>query len=1226
LSRAAALLLGAFLLPAAPSPVPAPARAEEGAPALPKHAEAVVVLEGSPTAKDARVAAARVQGPGPFDPDAVLAGGGVAPGEGGRASVPVPAGEGRVLLAAVAPGYAPAIAWATADGEPALLSLLRSAPLDVLVESTPAAELVAEAADAKPVEGAAIEVRPAAGYEEPGAPPLVRRAKTGPDGRARVPDLGRGPFYEVEARAPGFAPGRASQVIPGGTVLRVGLVPAARVVGRVIRVPGGGPVAGARVRGGGVAAATGSDGGFALEDLEPGAVAVEAGKEGMIALDLPVVRVEGGKTATVPDLRLAVLGSVKVIVQGPDGAPVVEVPVRLLPPDGVAALPGGPAAGVTGKDGSVLLSPVVPAAGHRLVIEPPDRFAPRVTDAFAVLPAEAVDLGVQRLDPGGKLAGEVAGPDGVPVPGATLVLFDGEADPLRVAADPAAGGPLRREVEAGADGKFRLERVPQGSRSLLARAPGRLPAASTRIAVAAGREEPPIRLVLRPGAAVTGTLRGPDGAPLRDALLVAIAPLAGTEIGRARSGPGGAFRLEGLPPGACAIRVLLPEEVFPDPLRPLFPALAPSDGLEVRLPSNRTLEGVVVDPSGGPVRGQVVVARFLSVGVPGGPAAALERAKEVERILLGGDGVFATRALPEGRYRVRAESPDGRVASADVEVTADPAPRLTLTLAQGSTVRGRVVTGPAVRNLREVSIRLLLGGRAEASVPAAAVEEAGGFTLPGVPPGEHDLVVSLPGLAPVVLHHLLVPPEGGVVDVGDVLLGQGALLRVRVYSESRAPLADAAVAVSDAAGIRREERTNAAGLALFGGLAAGVHGLEVRVPAGAVLTRPVDVPGDGEIEEVVDLGLDPPGTVQVRREGLPVPGAVVRVLDALRGNGPYAAASEVAADDRGFARLPALPEGPVLVEVTPPGEPPVRLSLTVRNRRLDVVLPADGIDGEVAAAADGRPVPGAVLRAWPADPGEGGAAEVLLARGAGAAADGKGRFRFPSLPPGSWVIEAAARGFGTTRVGGVRVLRGGGSVPVRILLEAAGRLRGTVFDPAGRPVPGAVIEVTDPWTGDLVPGGRRSADSAGTYELGGLAPGTIVVTGRAGGLGASPPEVASLGAGESRSLDLHLVAGGTLEVRVVGPGGRPVADAAVEVRDFFGVVVPPPEAPGGPVDPLFGEGRTGPDGILRIPGLRAGVYLVRARREGLEAEVRVRVDTRGGARAALALVSGDVPK
>jgi len=139
------------------------------------------------------------------------------------------------------------------------------------------------------------------------------------------------------------------------------------------------------------------------------------------------------------------------------------------------------------------------------------------------------------------------------------------------------------------------------------------------------------------------------------------------------------------------------------------------------------------------------------------------------------------------------------------------------------------------------------------------------------------------------------------------------------------------------------------------------------------------------------------------------------------------------------------------------------------------------------------------------------------------------------------------------------------------------------------------------------------------YDFDGLAPGVVLLTARAGGLGASPPEFLNLAPGEERALDLALWPGGTLEVRVVGAGGVPVPDAAVEVRDFFGTPVPPPAASGGVEAPLVGEGRTGPDGVLRVPGLRAGVYVVRALLGESEGEVRVRVDARYGARTTVVL-------
>jgi len=1163
----------------------------------------------------ARAAATRVEGGGPFDPSSILAAGSPVAVEDGTARVPVPPGPGRVLVAAAAPGYAPGLAFAPKDGGPASVALRRGAPATIRVHAALRGEGLEGIRAGASVPGALVSLVPGRGFEEEGLPPQVRRAVTGEDGAARIEDLAVGPFFDLEASAPGFSTGKETFVLAGGTEVRVLLEPAGRITGRVIRIPGGGPAAEVQVRAGGTEATTAQDGTFLLEGLPPGVFAVEVTAAGMLPLDRPAVRVDPGATAAVPDLRLAAPGSARIRIGDGGGKPLPGIPVRLLPAEGTPGADAPPAPGTTGSDGAVLLAPLWPGAGHRILVEAPDPFAPRVTESFAALPGEAVDLGALRLDGGGVLRGTVLGPDGAPVPDAALEVFDGEADPLRALADHAAGGPLRRTAALSADGAFEIRRVPAGLRSLLARAPGRRPAWRTRIEVAAGGEVKDLALVLPPGALVAGTLLGEDGLPAVDALVVALAPPLDAEAGRARTGPNGAFRIEGLPAGLLCLRVTLPGESFPDPLRPLFEVVAPSEGNELRIPLCRVLEGTVLDPTGGPPRGAVAVGR-LEPGPAGGPL--VEVVREVERVPFGPDGAFATRPLPAGRYRLRAESPDGRLAVADAEVGAGAPPRATLVLAVGSAVRGRIVTGPVVRDLRQVSIRLLLGGRAETAAAPAAVEEGGGFTVNGVPPGEHDLVASLPGLAPVVLRNILVPPEGGVVDVGDLLLGRGTTLRLRVQGETRAPLPGVAAAVVDGGGLRREETTGTSGLALFIGLAPGPHLLEARLPSGILLRRPVEVPDTGEFEEVLDLGETRPGTATVRRGGGPVPGAAVRIYDAARGAGAFAGSSEAVADERGVARIPGLPDGRVLVEVTPPGEPPVRLPLSVRAGCLDVDLPTDGIEGRVVALDSGRPVPGARVLVFSCEVEADDVAEVLRTRGVGATADADGHFTFPSIARGRWRLEASARGFGTTAFD--MPLSLGGVARVELALPRAGRARGTVRDPSGRPVPGALVETTDPGTGDLLPGGRRTADAAGIFDLDGIAPGPVVLTARAGGIGASPPEHLSFAPGEIRALDLWLVPGGTLEVAVVGPGGLPVPDAAVEVRDFFGRPVPLPEEGGGAGAPLRGEGRTGPGGLLRVPGLRAGIYQVRAWKGGLSGEARARVDPRYGARTAVALL------
>ncbi|MCK6481279.1 MAG: hypothetical protein L6R43_14405, partial [Planctomycetes bacterium] len=103
---------------------------------------------------------------------------------------------------------------------------------------------------------------------------------------------------------------------------------------------------------------------------------------------------------------------------------------------------GPPAEARSDASGAARLAPLGPGAGHRVLVLPPEPLAPRVSGAFAVLPGEVIDLGLLLLDRGGVLSGTVLGPDGLPLPEAAVTLFEGEEDPLRVAADPAAGGPL----------------------------------------------------------------------------------------------------------------------------------------------------------------------------------------------------------------------------------------------------------------------------------------------------------------------------------------------------------------------------------------------------------------------------------------------------------------------------------------------------------------------------------------------------------------------------------------------------------------------------------------------------------------------------------------------------------------------------------------------------------------------------------------------------------------
>jgi hypothetical protein len=612
------------------------------------------------------------------------------------------------------------------------------------------------------------------------------------------------------------------------------------------------------------------------------------------------------------------------------------------------------------------------------------------------------------------------------------------------------------------------------------------------------------------------------------------------------------------------------------------------------------VRGVLRDPEGGVPTGRLVLLRFR----PGsGVGPVLDRFEEIARMRLV-EPSFETLPLPVGRYRLRAEADDGRVAAVDVNVTDAKTPPVVLSLDSGVSVRGRVVAGAGVRSIADAEVRLMVAGRSEAVVPQVNVDRTGVFTLRGVPPGEHDLVALVPGHAPVVLRNVSVAEDGGIVDVGDLVVERGTSLRVRVLNEERRPSPDVSVLVVDDAGLQREETTGSSGVALFGGLRGGAHVIEVRLAGGARYRRPVDLPGDGEVDEEFDFGLGTPGEVRIRRGSGPVPGAAVRVLDSTRGSGGYAASVEVRTDDHGAATVPSLPEGPVLLEVTPPGEPSVRLSAIVMERFVEVDLPTDGIAGEVRSDEKGEPVPGARIHAYPEESDDAGAVEAALhSQGVSTVSNRMGRFEFPSLPEGRWTLVVEASGRGTVEVESVAVIVGGGPTRIRVLLPLSGS------------------EATDPNTGVLVPGGRLVAGAGGRYHLDGLAPGAYVLTARAGAVGASAPRAVTLAPGESVNEDLHLLPGGTLVITTVGLRAAPVSDAVIEVEDALGSPVPLPDPDVHAGSPMLRPGRTGPGGVLRVPGLRSGVYVVRAWKPGLEpAEVRVRIMGTAGGRAVLTLL------
>ncbi len=414
-----------------------------------------------------------------------------------------------------------------------------------------------------------------------------------------------------------------------------------------------------------------------------------------------------------------------------------------------------------------------------------------------------------------------------------------------------------------------------------------------------------------------------------------------------------------------------------------------------------------------------------------------------------------------------------------------------------------------------------------------------------------------------------------------------------------------------------------ASLLLTGGGApapGGPHDLRWRpLPSAGEAAGPatgVSAPGASSPSEPIALpAASLPADLLVRvldeAAGTPVPGARVEAEDA---NGVWSGR----ADGGGEVRFRGLEGGGVQVRVLLDGalvgvsgtrvSPDALATLEVR------VAPAVRVTGRVTSAADGGPVEGATVaveirnhdRRFPPPPAQSGA---------------DGSYSLPAGKGKDWVaVAATAPGF--VRGTAYRPLpwEAGTSLTLDFRLDPAVAVSGTVRDPAGSPVAGAVV-VAEPAGRDHAPpdpGTLRFADPAdrplaavtgpdGAYRLDGLLPGgAFRILARKDGFAPSKEgnEVLLPGGG-SLALDLTLQRSGEIFAAWSGGEGRGPVLATVRVRDASGATVA--ESSG--------------QGTCRIPGIAPGpcTVIVASEENG---SARGAVEVRAGETVKVDLVLG----
>jgi protocatechuate 3,4-dioxygenase beta subunit len=401
------------------------------------------------------------------------------------------------------------------------------------------------------------------------------------EGRFRVPLLALGKIG-LAVRARGFVPASVDGLTlnPGKGVADLGTVSleaAARLAGRVVD-PSERPVAEAEVHlegrpgGAGPAAVTGAAGQFSLDGLRAGEIlSLRVFRKGYAAVNLDPITLPAKEPVTVV-LRPAARVSGTVVNE--DGAPVSGASLLLTDGNRVAG------AATSDAGGRFAIEGVEPATLALTALAP--GFLPSVrSDLDVPQGGELAGLEV-ILERGAALEGTVTAPSGEPAPGARITVTESGAS-------GSFAGLGLSQAAADEDGRYRLEGVAEGERSIRVEWNG-LPPAARSVEVRAGTNR--LDIQLEGGAAVSGRVVTSSGEPVEAAEL-RLSPLeeTGGAPPSAISAPDGSFRFAAVSPGRYRLHGARPG--YAGPPRDVEVAGDPISDLELRLDRGGALSGKV---------------------------------------------------------------------------------------------------------------------------------------------------------------------------------------------------------------------------------------------------------------------------------------------------------------------------------------------------------------------------------------------------------------------------------------------------------------------------------------------------------------------------------------------------------------------------------------------------------------------------------------------------------
>jgi carboxypeptidase family protein len=573
-----------------------------------------------------------------------------------------------------------------------LLVLLLGLPGARFARAAPPGSLLAvRVVDAagKPMKGVPVRL-------EAGAGAPVAAGTTGADGRVRLTAPATAAGLRLRAEAADYLPAVAPLPAPAGALpVRARLVLRRRcaAAGRVVD-PAGKPVQGARVslailspEGEPTAEpllqiATGAGGRFYAELVPEGRASVTVEAAGFAPAAKAVELRPEREINDLGTFGLLSATSLAGTVVDTDGDRVVGAEVFLRREGSDAQQPGA----TTDAEGAFALSGLRPGERFGLEVRRAG-YAPTVVRGLSPPFRRPITI---VLEPGRRIGGVVQTEDFEPIVGATLVLQDETAPPQAGEIVP----PLAT-LQSGEEGTFSIDDLPPGPFRLTVYFANLRPVVVGGLEAGYAEQAPELKLTLRQGAALEGTVTTPAGSPAAWAHVSVLDPggaaaLAGLPLPHAKAGADGRFRMDGLEEKPLT---LLAEGSGGLPAIVRLRAASGVNQVDVRLQSGVAVSGRVLTPTGEPLSG--VDLRLLSLDEPELPPPSPVRS--------GAGGTFQFPAVAAGRYRLSGERAGYAGEPREVKVGDKPVTAVELRLARapaaasGTNAAGKTPPAPPAR-------------------------------------------------------------------------------------------------------------------------------------------------------------------------------------------------------------------------------------------------------------------------------------------------------------------------------------------------------------------------------------------------------------------------------------------------------------------------------------------------------------------------------------------------